>query len=188
MGVQGSGRVISRRAVLAAAGLILARPVLAQGGLPAMTPATDLPWSYLADHRHGRRLGRQRSDRGWRAASVRHGVDGQPRRLHPGPKPRFPRACPPPRPPLRLRVRGNGERYFVHLRTTRNATAVAILPARVPDRAGLVRGDPAAGRVRRVGSPAVGAPCAREEIRSIGIAAYGRDHAADLWLQALGAV
>ncbi len=88
---------------------------------------------------------------------------------------------------LRLRVRGNGGRYFIHLRTTRTALpwqyyqqgfetgrdwAEVTLP--------LADFTPS-GRMM-AGSPRPG------DVRSLGLVAYGRDHEADVSLSAFGAV
>lgn len=85
---------------------------------------------------------------------------------------------------LDLTVRGNGERYFVHLRTTATRLPWQYYQApfdttsdwrtqRVPFTAFARSG---------AGLPARVAP---GDIRSIGLVAFGRDHEADLWLGGL---
>lgn len=86
---------------------------------------------------------------------------------------------------LVLRMRGNGERYFVHLRTR-----ASVLPWQFRQ-AGFDTG-PDWAEVRLAwpafearGGPGL-APLAPGGIRSVGLAAYGRDHVADLWLSDIG--
>ena len=86
---------------------------------------------------------------------------------------------------LVLRVRGNGEGYFVHLRTR-----ATVLPWQF-QQAGFGTG-PVWAEVRlgwdafaAKGGFALGA-LRPEGIRSVGLAAYGRDHLADLWLSDIG--
>jgi len=86
---------------------------------------------------------------------------------------------------LVLRVRGNGERYFVHLRT--RATILPWQFWQAPFRTGAdwaeirlpwsdftARGGLVLGKLKPGG------------IASVGLAAYGRDHRADLWLSDIG--
>lgn len=86
---------------------------------------------------------------------------------------------------LHLRVRGNGERYFVHLRTTRTRRPWHYYQASFatgPDWAEVVL--PLA-----VFAPSAGfadAPPRGGEVRSLGLVAYGRDHRADVSLAAFG--
>lgn len=86
---------------------------------------------------------------------------------------------------LVLRLRGNGERYFVHLRG--RATLLPWQFWQSPFETGpdwavvrLAWGDFSAKGCFIPGR------LAPETIRSIGLAAYGRDHVADLWLSDLG--
>ena len=78
-----------------------------------------------------------------------------------------------------LRVRGNGERYFVHLRTSRTrlpwqyfqasfSTSETWTSVTLPWDAFAPSG------------PALRKDLAPTDIRSIGVVAYGRDHAADV--------
>lgn len=85
---------------------------------------------------------------------------------------------------LRIRVRGNGERYFLHLR------ADGLRPWQFWQ-AGFDTGPdwrevtlPLAAFAARGGLPP--GPPRPAAIRSLGLAAYGRDHAADVALAALG--
>jgi hypothetical protein len=80
---------------------------------------------------------------------------------------------------LRLRVRGNGETYYIHLRTRANRRPWHYYAASFPTSAGW----------REVNLPFAGfrhsaglsdAPPDPGDITSIGIVAYGRDHEADL--------
>jgi len=86
---------------------------------------------------------------------------------------------------LVLTVRGNGERYFVHLRTTGTLlpwqyyqapfdTGPAWAEVRIP----FAAFKPSGGLLRRALRP--------ESVRSIGIVAYGRDHAADVSVAQIG--
>jgi len=151
-----------------------------------MTPATDLPWSYLADTvMGGVSEGSARIEDG--ALRLSGTVSTANRGGFIQARTEVPEGLPATTTALRLRVRGNGERYFVHLRTTRTRLPWQYYQQGFqtgPDWSEVtlpLAGFAASGRLL---SGAVRA----EEIRSIGIAAYGRDHAADLWLQALGAV
>ena len=88
---------------------------------------------------------------------------------------------------LTLRVRGNGEDYFVHLRTRSTRLPWQYYQARFPTTndwsdVTLPLSDfaPSGGMLPRVPDAA--------SIRSIGLVAYGRDHAADVSLAALGPV
>lgn len=86
---------------------------------------------------------------------------------------------------LRLRVRGNGLRYFLHLRTTRT-----VLPWQYyqqgfetgPDWADvtLPLADFAPSGRMMAGAPRP------EDLRSLGLVAYGRDHEADVSLAGFG--
>lgn len=88
---------------------------------------------------------------------------------------------------LRLRVRGNGERYFVHIRTV-----LTVLPWQYyqagfetgPDWAEVTIGLSEFEAPSRI-LPAAPAPAL---VRSIAVVAYGRDHVADLSVAALGLV
>lgn len=88
---------------------------------------------------------------------------------------------------LRLRVRGNGERYFVHLRS--RATRLPWQFYQAPFETGpdwqevdlpFAAFAPSGGMLPRRIKP--------ETLRSVGVVAYGRDHAADLSVAAMGIV
>ena len=87
---------------------------------------------------------------------------------------------------IRLRVRGNGERYFVHLRTTRTRLPWQYYQQGFdtgPDWAELrlpLSGFAPSGRM-------MAADVAPGDVRSIGIVAYGRAHVADVSVAAMGA-
>jgi hypothetical protein len=86
---------------------------------------------------------------------------------------------------VRLVVRGNGERYFVHLRTSGT-----VLPWQFHQAGFETTGDwtevrlpfegfrPSGGFVARVPRP--------ESVTSLAVAAYGRDHAADVAVREIG--
>ena len=87
---------------------------------------------------------------------------------------------------LHLRVRGNGEQYFVHLRTT--GTVLPWQYYQAPFFAGREWSDvtiplaafkPSHAILRRTPRP--------EAIRSIGLVAYGRDHTAEVSMARISA-
>ena len=97
----------------------------------------------------------------------------------------LPDGLPPDVTAIHLRVRGNGERYFIHLRSratrlpwqyyqmgfeTGPNWSVVSLP--------LARFVPSARQLPR--------PIAAQDIRSLGLVAFGRDHRADVAVSALG--
>ncbi|MBF9057799.1 NADH ubiquinone oxidoreductase [Rhodobacterales bacterium HKCCSP123] len=179
--------MISRRGLLIA-GLAapLIRPLQAQGAWPEMTPVADFDWSYLADTvMGGVSEGQARIEDGalrltGRVSTANRGGFIQARTGMPDGLPAGVTA-------LRLRVRGNGERYFVHLRTVRTRlpwqyyqqgfeTGTDWAEVLLPLSGFLPSGRMMAGAVRP------------GEVRSIGLVAYGRDHVADVSLSALGAL
>ena len=86
---------------------------------------------------------------------------------------------------LLLRVRGNGARYFAHLRTR-----ASVLPWQFRQAAFDTGPDWAEVRLpwsdfAAKGGPGL-APLTPGGIRSVGLAAYGRDHVAELWLSDIG--
>ena len=177
--------MITRRAVLAGV-LLLAAPLSAAREQTGMIPAGDLRWEYLADTVMG---GVSQG-----AAEIADGVlrlKGVVSTANRGgfiqARSAWPAGLPAATTALRLRVRGNGGRYFIHLRTrgtrlpwqyyqqgfdTGPRWAEVTLPLAGFSASGALM----AGRVRP------------EDIRSIGLVAYGRDHVADVSLAALGAV
>ena len=80
---------------------------------------------------------------------------------------------------LRLRVRGNGETYYVHLRTRANRRPWHYYAATFPTSADWQQVDLPFSRFRHTAGLTDTPPEVRDII-SIGIVAYGRDHAADL--------
>ena len=80
---------------------------------------------------------------------------------------------------VRLRVRGNGETYFVHLRTRSNRRPWHYFAASFPSTAEWRDIDLPFAGFRHSGSLTDAPPVIRDII-SIGIVAYGRDHEADL--------
>jgi len=179
--------VITRRGLLGAVCLLsLSRPLQAQGGWPAMTPVTDFEWSYLADTvMGGVSEGQARVEEGalrltGTVSTANRGGFIQVRTEMPGGLPAGTTA-------LRLRVRGNGERYFVHLRTSRTRLPWQYYQQGFdtgPDWAEVVlplSGFAASGRM-------MAGAVRPEDVRAVGLVAYGRDHAADVSLAAMGAL
>jgi hypothetical protein len=80
---------------------------------------------------------------------------------------------------LRLRVRGNGETYYVHLRTRANRRPWHYYAATFATSAGWQEVDLPFSSFRH-SAGLTNAPPAVRDITSIGIVAYGRDHEADL--------
>ncbi|ABD53391.1 CIA30 family protein [Jannaschia sp. CCS1] len=80
---------------------------------------------------------------------------------------------------LHLRVRGNGERYFVHLRSVQSTRPWMSYRAEFPTTADWtdITLPLTAFTPSRDGMPA---QIAAEDVRSLGIVAYGRDHEADV--------
>ncbi|WP_297620912.1 CIA30 family protein [uncultured Roseicyclus sp.] len=177
--------MITRRAVLAGV-VAWAAPLRAEQEGFAMTPAGDLAWSYLADTVMG---GVSQGGARMEAGILR--LSGTVSTANRGgfiqARTEMPEGLAPATTALRLRVRGNGERYFIHLRSTRTRlpwqyyqhgfdTGPDWAEVTLPLADFAASGAMMAGRIRP------------EDIRSIGLVAYGRDHAADVSLAALGAV
>ena len=149
-----------------------------------MTPATDLEWTYLADTVMG---GVSQGQATVSDGAVR--LTGTVSTANRGgfiqARTSLPDGLPATATALRLRVRGNGQQYFIHLRTT---------GTRLPwqyYQAGFTAGSdwaevtlplsafvPSGRMMRAVPNP--------EDVRSIGLVAYGRDHQADVSLAAIG--
>ena len=85
---------------------------------------------------------------------------------------------------LRLRVRGNGETYFVHLRTRQNRRPWHYFAATFPTSSDWQDVELPLASFRHSDGVTSGAPQARDII-SIGVVAYGRDHAADISVAAM---
>ena len=178
--------MIHRRTALLGAAACLARPVLAQGGMPAMTPARDLDWSYLADtvmggvSQGGARIENGALHLSGTVSTANRGGFIQARCA-------VATGFADDVAALRLRVRGNGERYFVHLRTSRT-----VLPWQYYQQGfntGLDWAEVVLPLADFVASGRMMAGAVRPgDIRSIGVVAYGRDHQADLWVDAIGVI
>ena len=178
--------MISRRAALIGAAALVARPALAQAEGPLMTPARDLDWTYLADTvMGGVSQGSARIEEGvlhlsGRVSTANRGGFIQARSD-------VPTGFAEEATGLRLRVRGNGERYFVHLRTRRT-----VLPWQYYQQGFETGAEWAEVDLPWAGFAASGRMMAGTlqpgDIRSVGVVAYGRDHQADLWLAALGVI
>lgn len=150
-----------------------------------MTPATEMEWTYLADTVMGgvsqgaaqieggavRLTGTVSTANNGGFVQVRTSVASLPAGAE----------------ALRLRVRGNGERYFIHLRTTRTLlpwqyyeagfeTRAEWSEVTLPFASFAPSGRMMSGRLRP------------ENVRSIGLVAFGRDHVADVSLAALAAI
>lgn len=153
-----------------------------------LAPAAALDWEYLGDNVMGgvsqgrmtreTEAGREVLRLSGRVSTENRGGFVQMRSELPGGLPERARG-------LVLRVRGNGERYFVHLRTRATVLPWQFRQAGFdtgPDWAELrlgwqdfaAKGGFGFGELRPEG------------IRSVGLAAYGRDHIADLWLSDIG--
>lgn len=149
-----------------------------------LTPADAFDWSYLADTvMGGVSEGRARVEDGvvrltGTVSTANRGGFIQVRSTLATPLPAGTEG-------LVLRVRGNGERYFIHLRTRATRlpwqyyqasfeTTADWQEVRLPLAAFNPSGRLLLGRIDPT------------KIRSIGLVAYGRDHAADVSLAALG--
>lgn len=178
--------MITRRGLIAVAAVLLTGPARAQGDLMVMTPATALDWSYLADTvMGGVSQGMARIEAG--ALRLTGTVSTANRGGFIQARIALPNGLPDGAVALRLRVRGNGERYFIHLRTTRTALPWQYFQQGFdtgPDWAEVtlpLSGFTASGRL-------MAGHVRPQDVRSVGLVAYGRDHVADVSLQALGAV
>lgn len=173
--------MISRRGLLALPALALL-PLAARA--QTMTPVAEFDWRYLADTVMG---------------GVSEGqaqVDGDAIRLtgtvstaNNGGfiqvRTDLPNGAPEGATALRLRVRGNGQRYFIHLRTRATRLPWQYYQAGFDTTADwqditlpLSAFRPSGAMLPRSIRP--------ERIRSLGLVAYGRDHQADVRLSALG--
>ncbi|MBF9050881.1 NADH ubiquinone oxidoreductase [Roseobacter sp. HKCCD9010] len=177
--------MITRRAVLG--GLVTScLASMGQAGLErnAMTPVSELDWTYLADNVMG---GVSEGQAQIEDAAIR--LTGTVSTANRGGfiqvRTTLPDGLPPDTAALRLQVRGNGARYFLHLRTTRTRLPWQFYQAGFeagPDWSDislpLSAFTPQGQLLSRDLRP--------EEVRSIGLAAYGQDYVADVSLRALG--
>lgn len=92
---------------------------------------------------------------------------------------------PPEAEALRIRVRGNGQPYFIHLRTTRTRLPWQFYQARF-DTGGDWRDVTLPWSGFRRSGRLLSAVLEPEDVRSIGLVAYGRDYEADVSMQAFG--
>ena len=178
--------MITRRGVLTAAAILTLRPVWAQGALPAMTPVTAFDWTYLGDAvMGGVSQGAARVEGG--VLRLTGTVSTENRGGFIQARTALPDGLPEGATALRLRVRGNGERYFIHVRTTRTALPWQYFQqgfATGPDWAEVIlplSGFVPSGRLMAVA-------LRPRDVRSLGLVAYGRDHVADVSLAAFGTI
>ena len=171
-----------RAAILGGAALVLVRPEATMGGTEAMTPVTDAEWSYLADTvMGGVSEGQARIEDGALRLTGSVSTANRGGFIQVRTEVRAPAEAR----GLRIRVRGNGEDYFIHLRTTRTRLPWQYYQARFATTADwrevtLDWADfTASGNLLR-------SRPAPEEIRSLGLVAYGRDPRADVSMVAFG--
>jgi hypothetical protein len=176
--------VIGRRAALfGAAAFIAARPLATKGEPEGMVPVTQVEWSYLADTVMGgvsegaarmedgalRLTGTVSTENRGGFIQVRTDMDGAPEGSR----------------GLRIEVRGNGEAYFIHLRTRRTRLPWQYYQARFETSADWREVALSWNDFRPSGRllPAEPSP---GDLRSVGLVAYGRDHQADVSMRAFG--
>ncbi|MFY0690844.1 MAG: CIA30 family protein [Paracoccaceae bacterium] len=175
---------------LAGAGCLIGLPAHGAGILRGdMTPAEDLEWRYVADTVMGgvsEGAARIEADGDTRYIRLKGTVSTENRGGFIQARTTLDTALAADAQGLRLKLRGNEERYFVHLRT-----GATLLPWQyyqapfesstgwqitdIPFTAFKPSGRLLPGRVKP------------DSIQSIGLVAYGRDHEADLSVAALGA-
>lgn len=83
---------------------------------------------------------------------------------------------------LRVELRGDGQDYYIHLRTTRTRLPWQYYQAVVTAPKDWTRIDIPLAQFAPSGRLSGGAPQARD-VRSIALVAFGRDHEADVWLR-----
>jgi hypothetical protein len=148
-----------------------------------MTPVTNAEWSYLADTVMGgvssgsARLEGDALRLTGTVSTANRGGFIQVRTEVPG-APEGARA-------LRIRVRGNGEAYFIHLRTRRTRLPWQFYQQEFPTTGDWRDIDLPLSGFRASGG-ALPTPPVPADIRSVGLVAYGRDHAADVSMAAFG--
>jgi len=171
--------VITRRALLALPALL---PFAASA--QTMTPVSAYDWRYLADTvMGGVSQGQAEAD----GDAIR--LTGTVSTANNGgfiqARTDLPEGAPEGTTALRLRVRGNGERYFIHLRSRATRLPWQYYQAGFDTTADwqditlpLSAFRPSGAMLPRQIRP--------PRIRSLGLVAYGRDHEADVSLRALG--
>jgi hypothetical protein len=181
-----------RRAILSGIGALAAAPLgLFARGVHAMeadvmTPAGEVDWIYLADTV----MGGVSEGRSWTEDGILRlagTVSTENRGGFIQARTYVDQGLPEGTTGLRLRVRGNGERYFVHLRTFLTPLPWQYYQAGFetgPDWAEvtipLSEFEPSGRLMPLSVSP--------DLVRSVAVVAYGRDHVADLSVAALGPV
>ncbi|MBV0913226.1 CIA30 family protein [Anianabacter salinae] len=176
---------------LAAASLVLPRAALTQDWTTGMlTPARDLGWTYLADTvMGGVSQGQARMETDGPETFIR--LTGTVSTANRGgfiqTRTDLPGGLPPETTALRIRLRGNGERYFIHLRTSGTRLPWQYYQAGFPTGPDWAEIDLPLSSFEPSGRLLRSSPQA-ESLRSIGLVAFGRDHRADVSLAALGAV
>lgn len=176
--------MIGRRAALFGAAASLAvGPAPLKGEAHDMIPVTQVEWSYLADTVMGgvsegtariedgalRLTGTVSTENSGGFIQARTEVDGAPDGAD----------------GLRIEVRGNGDTYFIHLRTRRTRLPWQYYQARFETSTGWNEVTLRWSDFRPSGRLLPPRP-APAELRSVGLVAYGRDHEADVSLRAFG--
>jgi hypothetical protein len=182
-------RLVSRRSWLALPVALVAGHLWA-GDLMAddQKPVQDYSWTYLADTVMGG-VSEGQADLQNRNGSTVLQLTGTVSTENRGGfiqvRTALPDGLPPAAIGIRLRVRGNGEQYFVHLRTTSTRLPWQYYQAPFDTSANWQIVDIPLDRFKASGSilPDQVKP---EAIRSLGIVAYGRDHLADVSVQSIG--
>ncbi len=182
-------RLVSRRSWLALPVALVAGHLWA-GDLMAddQKPVQDYSWTYLADTVMGG-VSEGQADLQNRNGSTVLQLTGTVSTENRGGfiqvRTALPDGLPPAAIGIRLRVLGNGEQYFVHLRTTSTRLPWQYYQAPFDTSANWQIVDIPLDRFKASGSilPDQVKP---EAIRSLGIVAYGRDHLADVSVQSIG--
>jgi hypothetical protein len=182
-------RLVSRRSWLALPVALVAGHLWA-GDLMAddQKPVQDYSWTYLADTVMGG-VSEGQADLQNRNGSTVLQLTGTVSTENRGGfiqvRTALPDGLPPAAIGIRLRVRGNGQQYFVHLRTTSTRLPWQYYQAPFDTSANWQIVDIPLDRFKASGSilPDQVKP---EAIRSLGIVAYGRDHLADVSVQSIG--
>ncbi len=182
-------RLVSRRSWLALPVALVAGHLWA-GDLMAddQKPVQDYSWTYLADTVMGGVSEGQadlQNSNGSTVLQLTGTVSTENRGGFIQVRTALPDGLPPAAIGIRLRVRGNGEQYFVHLRTTSTRLPWQYYQAPFDTSANWQIVDIPLDRFKASGSilPDQVKP---EAIRSLGIVAYGRDHLADVSVQSIG--